>query len=40
LAHVAVTATNAKGRRNYTVQRVDSVQVDAEHWNYYLVVGR
>jgi hypothetical protein len=40
LAHVAVTATNAKGRRNYTVQRVDSVQVDAEHRNYYLMVGR
>jgi len=35
LAHVAVTATNAKGRRNFTVQRVDSLQVDAEHRNYY-----
>lgn len=40
LGQVRVTATNAKGRRPYRVERVDSVQVSPEHRQWYLVLGR
>ncbi len=40
LAHVAITATDRRGRPKYKVLRVDSVQVNAAHRRWYLVVGR
>lgn len=40
LAHVSITATHRRGRPKYKVIRVDSVQVNAAHRRWYLVVGR
>lgn len=40
LQHVAVTATNRRGKPKYKVVRVDSVQVNDERRRWYLIVGR
>lgn len=40
LEHVAVTATNRRGKPKYKVVRTESVQVNAEHRRWYMIVGR
>ena len=40
IEQVAVTATNRRGKPKYKVLRVDSVQVNAAHRRWYLIVGR
>ncbi len=40
LEHVAVTATNRRGKPKYKVLRVDSLQVNAEYRRWYLIVGK
>lgn len=40
LEQLTITATNAKGRKQYRVQRVQSVQVGEDHRKYYLIIGR
>lgn len=40
LGQVGITATNRRGKPKYKVLRVDSVQVNAEHRRWYLIVGR
>ena len=39
MEQVAVTATNRHGKPKYKVVRVDSVQVNAEHRRWYLIIG-
>lgn len=40
LGQVDVRATNRRGKPKYKVLRTDSVQVNAEHLRWYLIVGR
>lgn len=40
LEQIALTATNRRGKARYKVLRTDSMQVNAEHRRWYLILGR
>ncbi|HRN37158.1 MAG TPA: hypothetical protein PLL18_09650, partial [Flavobacteriales bacterium] len=40
LGQVGITATNRRGKPKFKVLRVDSVQMNAEHRQWYVIVGR